>query len=339
MAAAWTAAPSSRTAPLSVPAPPSRGRTPRPPRTRPAPRRCRTRVGRPRLWCRPARPGRRAPEQAHAAGRQVPDARDERGEDGRGSPGSQVREGLGEPGGVVHLEEDVRDPRLGHPPVEVGDQGKRPRPARRLPFSRRGGRCLRCCRQRSHRPAPRRPAGAGPRLAGAGRLRSASATAGADSSAFSDVAVAARARQPDVAGAERVPQVEQHRRLPEAVIGLGAQQPAPLRIRPQEAGRPHRAVAAQNADRFQQGLGVEDGGAFAAHRPHGGDRPGGPPWGPPPPHRVRRRYHAEVPAGDDSGQGQGHLACTFAPGYGFRPSPVRRLRQAMHMQLGLPSSL
>ena len=42
---------------------------------------------------------------------------------------------------------------------------------------------------------------------------------------LSDVAVAARARQPDVAGAERVPQVEQHRRLPEAVIGLGAQQP------------------------------------------------------------------------------------------------------------------
>ena len=29
-------------------------------------------------------------------------------------------------------------------------------------------------------------------------------------------------RRLDVAGAERVPQVEQHRRLPEAVIGLGA---------------------------------------------------------------------------------------------------------------------
>ena len=40
----------------------------------------------------------------------------------QGSPGSQVREGLGEPGGVVHLEEDVRDARLGHPPVEVGDR-------------------------------------------------------------------------------------------------------------------------------------------------------------------------------------------------------------------------
>ena len=49
--------------------------------------------------------------------------------------------------------------------------------------------------------------------------------------------------------------MEQHRRLPEAVIELGAQQPAPLRIRPQEAGRPRRAVAAQDADRLQQGLG------------------------------------------------------------------------------------
>ena len=39
-----------------------------------------------------------------------------------GRPGSQVREGLGEPGGVIHLEQDVRDPRVGHPPVEVGDQ-------------------------------------------------------------------------------------------------------------------------------------------------------------------------------------------------------------------------
>ena len=38
----------------------------------------------------------------------------------------------------------------------------------------------------------------------------------------------------------------------EAVIGLGAQQPAPPRVRPQEAGRPRRAVAAQDADRFQQ---------------------------------------------------------------------------------------
>ena len=72
---------------------------------------------------------------------------------------------------------------------------------------------------------------------------------------LSDVAVAARPRQPDVAGAERVPQVEQHRRLPETVIGLGAQQPAPPRIRPQEANWPRPAVTAQDADRFQQGLG------------------------------------------------------------------------------------
>ena len=40
---------------------------------------------------------------------------------GEGSPGSQVRESLGEPGGVVHLE-DVCDQRLGQPPVAVGDQ-------------------------------------------------------------------------------------------------------------------------------------------------------------------------------------------------------------------------
>ena len=33
-----------------------------------------------------------------------------------GFPGSQVREGLGEPDGVVHFEEDVRDP--AQPPVE-----------------------------------------------------------------------------------------------------------------------------------------------------------------------------------------------------------------------------
>ena len=39
------------------------------------------------------------------------------------------------------------------------------------------------------------------------------------------------------------------------MIGLGAQPPAPLRIRPQETGRPRRAVAAQDVDGFQQGLG------------------------------------------------------------------------------------
>ena len=50
---------------------------------------------------------------------------------------------------------------------------------------------------------------------------------------------------------EGVAQVKQHRRLPEAGIGLGAQPPAPLRIRPQETGRPRRAVAAQDVDGFQ----------------------------------------------------------------------------------------
>ena len=70
-----------------------------------------------------------------------------------------------------------------------------------------------------------------------------------------DVAVAARPCQPEVAGAERIAQVEQHRRLPQAVVGLGAQQPAPLRIRPQEAGRPRRGGVAQDVDGFQQGPG------------------------------------------------------------------------------------
>ena len=60
---------------------------------------------------------------------------------------------------------------LGHPPVEVGDQVSGPRPARRFPSSRRGARCLRCCRRRPHRPAPRRPAGAGPRPGRTGARR------------------------------------------------------------------------------------------------------------------------------------------------------------------------
>ena len=37
-----------------------------------------------------------------------------------------------------------------------------------------------------------------------------------------------------------------------AAATRGAQQPAPPRVRPQEAGRPRRAVAAQDVDRFQQ---------------------------------------------------------------------------------------
>ena len=40
----------------------------------------------------------------------------------QGSPVRRCSEGLGEPGGVVHLEQDVGDPRLGQPTVEVGDQ-------------------------------------------------------------------------------------------------------------------------------------------------------------------------------------------------------------------------
>ena len=60
-------------------------------------------------------------------------------------------------------------PRRGHPPVEVSDQVSGLRPARRFPSPRRGARCLRCCRRRPHRPAARRPAGAGPSGPGARR--------------------------------------------------------------------------------------------------------------------------------------------------------------------------
>ncbi len=64
--------------------------------------------------------------------------------------------------------------------------------------------------------------------------------------------------QPDVAGTERVAQVEQQCRLPKAVIELGAQLPDPLRIRPQEARRPRRSVAAQDADGSSKGLATGD---------------------------------------------------------------------------------
>ena len=67
-----------------------------------------------------------------------------------GLTGSHVREGLGEPGGVVHLEQDVGDPRLGHPPVEVGDQVSGP-VRHGGPSSRRGARCLRCSRRADQR--------------------------------------------------------------------------------------------------------------------------------------------------------------------------------------------
>ncbi len=39
-----------------------------------------------------------------------------------GRAGVQVGEGLGEPGGVIHLHQDVRDPRLRQPPVEIKNE-------------------------------------------------------------------------------------------------------------------------------------------------------------------------------------------------------------------------
>ena len=117
-------------------------------------------------------------------------------------------------------------PRRGHPPVEVGDQvsgpvrhaGFRPLDAEHAVFD--------ASASNRHRPAPRRPAGAGPSAEPAlgepvvrtGRSRQAAvgiSNGGSRQQRLSDVAVAAGPRQPDVAGAERVPQVEQHRRLPE----------------------------------------------------------------------------------------------------------------------------
>ena len=80
-----------------------------------------------------------------------------------GRPGAQVREGLGEPGGVVHLEQNVRDPRVGYPLIEVGDEVAGP--VRRLQSFRCGACPRRCWRPRSHRLAPRRPASADPRPA------------------------------------------------------------------------------------------------------------------------------------------------------------------------------
>ena len=154
-----------------------------------------------------------------------------------GLAGSQVREGLGEPGGVVHLEQDVGDPNLGHPPVEVGDQvsgpvrhgGFRPLDAQHAVFDapvrdRTGPRC-------GGQPAQALVQGdpaLGEPIVRTGRDRQAAVGISDGRSRqqrLSDVAVAARPRQPDVAGAERVAQVEQHCRLPQAVIELGAQQP------------------------------------------------------------------------------------------------------------------
>ena len=188
-----------------------------------------------------------------------------------GLPGSQVREGLVKASVNRVASSTSRRMsviRVGHPPVEVGDQVSGPvRHGAFRPFNaehavfdaatsdrtgpRRGGQPAQALVQGD--PALGEP------VVRTGRDRRAVvgiSDGGSRQQRLSDVAVAARPRQPDVAGAERVPQVEQHRRLPKPVIGLGAQQPAPLRIRPQEAVRPRRAVAAQDADRFQQGLGI-----------------------------------------------------------------------------------
>ena len=79
-----------------------------------------------------------------------------------GLSGSQVREGLGEPGGVVHLEHDVRGSlgRIGGGSVNLG-RGDFPRRRRRAPPRRR----------RNRRAATTRP-GADSRAAPAGRPRS-----------------------------------------------------------------------------------------------------------------------------------------------------------------------
>ena len=71
--------------------------------------------------------------------------------------------------------------------------------------------------------------------------------------------------QPDVAGTERVAQLEQQCRLPKAVIELGAQLPDPLRIRPQEARRPRRSGAAQEADGSSKGLATGDTSMSSVH--------------------------------------------------------------------------
>ena len=87
---------------------------------------------------------------------------------------------------------------------------------------------------------------------------------------LSDVAVAARPRQPDVAGAERVPQVEQHRRLPEAVIRASCRSRARGSSHPEpedrDAGRAKRRISPPPANNpgisaggFAGGFGVSAG--------------------------------------------------------------------------------
>ena len=151
-----------------------------------------------------------------------------------GRPGPQVREGLGESGGVVHLEEEVGDPRLGHPPVEVGDRVGGP--------VRHGG----------LRPVDTEDAvfdaaalgRTGPRLGG-----QPAQTVGQGELALGEpVARSGRDRQAavgirDGGNRQQCPPVRKASRrwnstaVSQAGIDLGAQPPAPLRIRPQEAGR------------------------------------------------------------------------------------------------------
>ena len=96
---------------------------------------------------------------------------------------------------AVHLEEDVAcnrtEPRLGGQPAQTVGQGE---PALGEPVAGAGRDCQVAVDLRDGGSRRQRP---------------------------SDVAVAARLRQPDVAGAERVAQVERGR-LPEAGIGLRA---------------------------------------------------------------------------------------------------------------------
>ena len=135
---------------------------------------------------------------------------------------------------------------VGHEPVEVGDQvsgsvrhgGFRPLDAERAVFDAAAG--DRTGPRRGDQPAQAlvqgEPAALGEPVARTGRDRQAAAVGISDGGSrqqrLSDVAVAARPRQPDVAGAD-------------------------FEFGPQEAGRPRRAVAAQDADRFQQGLDVQ----------------------------------------------------------------------------------
>ena len=169
-------------------------------------------------------------------------------------------------------------PRRGHPPVEVGDQGQRPRPARRFPSSRRGVRCLRCFRQRPHRPAPRRPAGAGPcpertgarrasradwpEPAGCGRhQRRREPTAAPFGCRRSGATAPARRRRRGT----RPAQVEQHRRLPEAVIRASCRSRARGSSHPEpedrDAGRAKRRISPPPANNPLKSMRRSDSGS------------------------------------------------------------------------------